>query len=182
MLSASLSILSASAATSNAASNIITPTISQDSCESQPLLGWRRRPSISNEANQGLIKKKPAALSAFLGVSAGSGALLAVFVFLRISTWIFPSGSPADQSIRALRIAFYIVAGFAFFNGVIAFYFLPSKAQALHDKAHDNGTWAYIKHEIGQILNGFRLAGKNANIALACAGGFAARAQTISVS
>lgn len=179
VLTASLSVLSASAVVMPA--NTITPTISQDSSESQPLLGWRRRITPPTE-NGGIIKKRPAALSAFLGISAGTGALLAVFLFLRIPSWLPSLNNPANQSIRNLRIAFYIVAGIALLNAIIAFVFLPSKTQDIHSSARDTGTLSYIKHEIGQIFNGFRLAGKNANIALACAGGFAARAQTISVS
>lgn len=181
MLSASLSILSASLASP------AKPIASESEIsESQPLLGWRRpTPTNVESGEEGVIRNKPAALSAFLGISAGTGALLAVFVFLRIPTWIGTSSSSSDSSdtdIRGLRIAFYIVAGVAIFNAIIAFIALPSKSQITTKKTSQEGTWAYIKHEIGQIFNGFKLAGKNANIALACAGGFAARAQTISVS
>jgi hypothetical protein len=184
MLSASLSILSASLASPSKPS-----TSDSEISESQPLLGWRRPTPVATEGGggggEGVIRRKPAALSAFLGISAGTGALLAVFVFLRIPTWIGTSSSSPENTVsstRGLRMAFYMVAGLAVFNALIAYIALPSNSQTSTRKTSDEGTWAYIKHEIGHILNGFRLAGRNANIALACAGGFAARAQTISVS
>jgi len=176
MLSASLSILSASPL------NVRKPSNEEDANESQPLLGWRRPPSTEEE---GMLQKKPAALSAFLGISAGTGALLAVFLYLRIPTWFSTSSSNSgltNQGVKGLKIAFYIVGGVAVLNATIAFFALPSKKPLANEGKQDDGLWAYFKHEIRQIFNGFRLAGKNANIALACFGGFAARAQTISIS
>lgn len=189
MLSASLSILSSShippsESTSESDSNLT---------ESQPLLGWRRTPPTTEEEGEAsLLQRKPAALSAFLGISAGTGALLAVFVFLRIPTWFSttsPPPSPSskhgiEQAVKGLNFAFYTVAGVALLNSIISFFGLPSKTQnSSNSKSKDGSTWwTYVRHEIAQVFHGFRLAGKNANVALACAGGFAARAQTISVS
>lgn len=159
--------------------------------EGQPLLGWRRRRGSDEESTR-RARYKPAAIPAFLGISAGLGALLAVFVFLRIPTWLNPAGvrpllssgapSQADQNTRGLKIAFYIVAVIAVLNSIIAFFGLPKTVRESKKTKEDESLGEYIKHEVAQIFRGFEVAKHNAHFRLACAGGFAARAQTISVS
>lgn len=157
----------------------------------QPLLGWRRRPPTVQQDQH--ANHKPAALPALLGISAGIGALLAVFGYLRIPTLVSGRANHtsfslltttsiihSQQETRGLRIAFYIVAAIAVLNAVIAFIALPKNIQEA--EGHPHTFWGYIKHEVSRILVGFKFAKANARFRLACAGGFAARAQTISVS
>lgn len=189
MLSANLSILQT--AQSSLSDDVVNSPDIID--EQQPLLGWRRAPPASENTKSSLAARKPAALSAFLGISAGLGALLAVFAYLRLPIWL--SGTSSTSTAQSLEITISVVAGIALLNAVVAILFLPrgfeqtsemepSGEQSITSKRL--GTTVIVanalKREFKQIFRGFRLATADSTIALACLGGFAARAQTIAVS
>lgn len=181
MLSASLSVLSSVPLTQRPSISLPDDEADEDDSlhgDVQPSIGWRSPISLANRR----AKQKPAALSALLGISAGLGALLAVFLFLRIPACVPSHSEDGEATKHGLRIAFYTVGVLALVNALIALVALPGRSALGRIVAEETTFLGYIKYELGQILKGFKLARKNVQIALACAGGFAARAQTIAVS
>ena len=135
----------------------------------QPLLGWRR-PAPPNLKGH---KDRHTHLAALLGFCTGSGALLAVFIFLRLPNYL------SENSQTGLKAAFRLVAGIAFLNAILAFVGLP-KMESRQAKRIQNPVTVF--EEIRKLGSGFQLALKDRQVALAYAAGFAARAQVVTVS
>lgn len=179
--------------------------VSVDS-EQQPLLGWRRTPPEGQKQDaratrlSALLSSRPlpskrsadpgTRLSAYLGVASGLGALLAVFLYLRLPPFLGFAGAGSTVeggTATGLKRTFYLVACVACVNAAIAYLGLPStqrvlerpgEAQAADRKASMN----VVFREMANLMRGFRLATKNKQVALGYASGFIARAQVITTT
>ncbi|GAA5865584.1 hypothetical protein JCM1840_001450 [Sporobolomyces johnsonii] len=110
-------------------------TSSAASDEREPLLS---RVSAVDEAGE-LVSPaveaphRSARLAGIMGFASGSGALLAVFGFLRLPTLFathLSSSAPSspDPLVRGLVLAFYVVAALSLLEGCFVFYGLPGQS------------------------------------------------------
>lgn len=109
-----------------------------------------------------------------LGVCTGLGALLAVFVFLRLPARL----SPKDAA-HGLKATFRTVGAIACANALIALVTLPTDENIVAPKRYKK--WSILR-EIRKLTRGFAIGLRNANLSLGFAAGFAARAQTIIIT
>lgn len=147
--------------------------------ESQPTLGWKRgRPGKAAQEDRSHTR-----LAAFLGTATGCGALVAVFVFLRLPTVLAPSVYADTRGATGLERTFRLVAGLAVLNACVAFAGLPYQSRASVPNRASAGRWYSLLLQEGKKLgHGFALAKGNRQVLLGYAAGFAARAQTITVA
>lgn len=132
------------------------------SSETDPLLDDRR--ALPDDQTSTTI-------SAFLGLSTGLGALLAVFVFLRLPNTLFRSLSPT----LALKWSFRLVAAIALANSALAYYGLP-RTQTTGRRSAGS-----LLKELKSLGRGFELAWRDEQVALGYFAAFVARAQNIAV-
>ena len=170
MLPALLSVLSAPLPDERSESSII---------ERQPILGWKRaRPASAPKEDRSHTR-----LAAFLGTATGLGALVAVFVFLRLPAVLAPSVHADSHGATGLQRTFRLVASLAVLNACVAFVGLPRQSRARAPKSASGGRWYSLLLQEGKKLgHGFALAKGNRQVLLGYAAGFAARAQTITVA
>ncbi|GAA5908548.1 hypothetical protein JCM8208_002661 [Rhodotorula glutinis] len=145
-----------------------------------------RRGSTVSTAS--LRRHEPARLAGVLGFSSGLGALLAVFGFLRLPTFLASLSTDPDSPVtleQALRRTLYLAAGLAVVEGGLLAALLPgagprsSGGGAGRSRA---GVVSRMKRGAGKLVEGFKLAGGSGDVALSFAASFASRAQAIVVT
>ncbi|KAK4692870.1 hypothetical protein P7C70_g9042, partial [Phenoliferia sp. Uapishka_3] len=153
--------------------------------EESPLLQHSSLETFEHPANPA----HSARLAGLLGFCAGSGALLAVFGFLRLPTILSPH---LDDSLKtAILYTFYIVAALALCEALFLIFGLKLRGsslevgneEALSDGHHETAGWkASVVGVLHELTKGFRIACSESEVALACGSAFVTRAQAIVVS
>ncbi|GAA98919.1 uncharacterized protein L969DRAFT_24990 [Mixia osmundae IAM 14324] len=137
--------------------------------ERQPLL---QEENAVNKLAQAVPEPPNATrLAGCVGMATGLGAVTSVFVLVRL-----PSHFTQHSIASAIRLSYYIVAIAALCEGTFLIYGLKRKT------ASPVKTVARPFNPRHDLQTGFKLLASDANVALACLSGFAARSQTILVS
>jgi hypothetical protein len=145
--------------------------------ETSPLIPTK--PQISPSSS-------PSALAGILGLFTGFGALLSVFVFLRLPPILSkyaPSTDPGESLAWAIRLTFYIVSVIALLTSISLHFGLDcDQAKLCGASSAEEGGRVWVKREVGKLGNGFRAIGMDRDVGLAYVTSFCARSGSIVVS
>lgn len=216
-ITASKSSLNGTSAISDQSSGITTCTPPQQD-ESQRIYGHAPRPSNASELtitpvlyqarlpDLNAIEKRPARgstshLAGIVGMLTGSGAVVALLVFLPLPAWFEKSGQSPAQSIK---LSYYIVALLSLIVSVLCFIGLRNlpddqytgwRSLFRSPRAHPSDglqptittsssplSSLFPKSYLSQFNASFLLGFKEPGIGLAYLGGFVARASTVGIS
>ncbi|GAA5985695.1 hypothetical protein JCM10908_007076 [Rhodotorula pacifica] len=159
-----------------------SPPCADEQTETSRLLNNPRRGSTSSTVSAKSFSKssRSAGILAFAG---GTGAVIAVFGFLRLPTVLARFSPEADASSPAalrfgLQTTFHLLAALAILQAIFLACALPPSASS-NPESRDGRPFKVAVREVGnKLVEGFRLGAKDGNIALGYASSFASRAQT----